>query len=70
MYSVASYFVARTSIEIFPTFLCSLGLALICFWMIGQNAAFACLILKWLQYLGLISCACASSLGLYCSIRS
>jgi ATP-binding cassette subfamily G (WHITE) protein 4 len=37
MYSVASYFMARTSIEIIPTFLCSLGLALICFWMIGQT---------------------------------
>lgn len=38
MYSVWTYFLARTSIEIVPTFLCSFGLALICFWMIGQRS--------------------------------
>lgn len=36
MYSVWVYFLARTSIDLLPTALCSLGLALICFWMIGQ----------------------------------
>lgn len=37
MYPVASYFIARTSIDIIPTFLCSLGMCLICFWMIGRK---------------------------------
>lgn len=39
MYAVWVYFLARTSIEIVPTFLCSFGLALICFWMIGQTGS-------------------------------
>ena len=37
MYSVWTYFLARISIDILPTFLCSLGLALICFWMMGRE---------------------------------
>lgn len=37
MYSVWTYFLARISIDILPTFLCSLGLALICFWMMGRK---------------------------------
>jgi len=37
LYAVWSYFLARTAVDIVPTFLCSLGLALVCFWMIGQQ---------------------------------
>lgn len=37
MYPVWSYFIARTSIDIVPTALCSFGMALICFWMIGRS---------------------------------
>jgi len=65
MYSVWIYFLARTSIDIIPTFLSTFTLALVCFWMIDSSFTFI-QFLKFISILVLLA-YCGQGIGLIVS---